>query len=433
MIVGNKSTDSIIKKRKHTDPYKYFYMLMMFLWTAKTTPLLSIYSSEVKYASIIHLFIIVFYWFKYCKKANFKPLKTIFLIFFLWYIAICIKFNGLQPIYTGIIYNSIIAFIAWNVFRNNDFFYYFEKVLTHLCLLSLVIWGSSIFLPGIVPKIMKSISIYENGATLHSNIILVGLSDQMDYVGIRRNLGFTWEAGRFSCYLVLGCFLYITTHHLSLNQILKHKHFIIYLITLFSTLSTTGYGAFFFVILYYIYNKNVSSKLFLTILLIILIPTIWSMPFISEKIIKSMDVTQEISNMTYSFEHGREVITPQRITGLFLEYLNICNDFWFGYGVNENSFIHRDLFKNNTVWLSNGCFQIFSMYGILVGTYFYFLLFQSSRLLISKFNRKGIYFFAFTFILISISYDFWANSLCLFLIYQYLFNRYSFNTKKSYA
>lgn len=427
---SNNSID--YKGKRNTNPYKYFYMLMMFLWTAKTTPLLSIYSSEVKYASIIHLSILALYWSKFCLRGNLKPLKLIFSIFFIWYFLICIKFNGVQSIYTGIIYNSIIAYIAYNLFKGNDFFNYFEKILTHLCLLSLIVWGSSIILPNIVPTLMKSISIYENNATLHSNIFVVGLSDQMDYVNIRRNLGFTWEAGRFSCYIVLGIFLYITTHHFSLKNITQQRPLIIYLITLVSTLSTTGFGALFWVILYYIYNKNVNSKLFLSILLIILFPIIWSMPFISEKITNSMDVTQEISNMTYSFDHGREVITPQRITGLYLEFLNLYNDFWLGYGVNENSYIHRDIFQNYTVWLSNGCLQIFSMYGFFVGVFFYFLLFKSSQLLTIKFKRKGIYFFALTFIVISISYDFWANSICLFIIYQYLFEKNQIKRKESW-
>ena len=415
-----------IRSKSVINPYKYFYMLMMFLWTAKTTPLLAVYSTEVKSMAIIHLFIIIFYYIKYCRKANFKPLKIIFSVFLLWYIAFCFKYGGIQPIYTGIIYNSIIAFIAFYVYKGNEFYYYFNMVLTHLCIISLFVWICAIIFPSIIPQLLKSISIYENNATLHSNIFIVGLSNQFDYVGIRRNLGFTWEAGRFSCYIVLGIFIYLTIHDFKLKNIFRHnKQLIIYIITLFSTLSTTGVAAFLFVLFYYIYNRKTSSKLFLIIIFLFSIPTIWSLSFISDKIINNIDITQEIANMTYSFDHGKTAITPQRITGLYLEFLNFINDFWLGYGINENSFIHRDIFKFNTVWLSNGILQIFSMYGIIVGLTFYLLLFKSSKLITLEFGKKGVFFFAFTFILISISYDFWANCICLFFIYQYIFKKYN--------
>lgn len=102
----------------------------------------------------------------------------------------------------------------------------------------------------------------------------------------------------------------------------------------------------------------------------------------------------------------------------------LLNDFWLGYNVNENAFSMSALFDGKEVWLANGVIQIFSMYGVFMGLFFYGLLIKSSALIIKVFNKKGTILFALIFLLLSISYEFWTSSVFLYCVYYALFNHY---------
>ena len=137
-----------------------------------------------------------------------------------------------------------------------------------------------------------------------------------------------------------------------------------------------------------------------------------------------MDYEQEIRDMQWMFDRGVESITPQRITGAYLELQNFLNDFWLGYNVNENAFSMSALFDGRELWLANVVIQIFSMYGVFMGLFFYGLLIKSSALIIKVFNKKGTILFALIFLLLSISYEFWTSSVFLYCVYYALFNHY---------
>lgn len=55
---------------------------------------------------------------------------------------------------------------------------------------------------------MDSVSVVDNAATMRANIFVVGIGNQtVEGLMIKRNIGFTWEAGRFLAFLYLPCFL----------------------------------------------------------------------------------------------------------------------------------------------------------------------------------------------------------------------------------
>ena len=101
-----------------------------------------------------------------------------------------------------------------------------------------------------------------------------------------------------------------------------------------------------------------------------------------------MDYEQEIRDMQWMFDRGWSQLLRKRITGAYLELQNFLNDFWLGYNVNENAFSMSALFDGREVWLANGVIQIFSMYGVFMGLFFYGLLIKSSALIIKVFNKK---------------------------------------------
>ncbi len=408
---------------RYRNPYKYFFMLMMILWSAKTTELLKI-DPDNTVMTAVYLLIISFYYYKYCKKGCLKPLYIILGIFALWYSAICIKYGGVQPIYFGILISTIIAYIAFNLFKQYEFFVYAEKVLVHLCILSLIVWGGYVIMPSLIGEVMDYVSVVDNAATMRANIFVVGIGNQIvEGLMIKRNIGFTWEAGRFSCFLVFAMFLNLSLHNMSLSW-RKNRSFYILMVGLVSTLSTTGIMASFSLVLYYMYNKSAAYRLAVIITGCLLMPIVWGMPFMGGKLVSLMDYEQEIHDMQWTFDRGVEAITPQRITGAYLELQNFLNDFWLGYNVNENAFSTSVLFNGKEVWLANGVIQVFSMYGLFIGLFFYGSLIKSSVLIIKVFNKKGTILFALMFLLLSISYEFWTSSVFLYCVYYALFNHY---------
>lgn len=397
---------------------KYFYMLMLFLWCAYTAPFLKPFDSQYLVSSFIYVVIYILYFVKYCLRKNNKPFAILFFICLGWYIIQCIKWRSVTSIDFRLFYSLILCHVAFYLYKEKEFFFYFEKVLVHFTLLSLFVWVLAIIAPTMMHSLFDRISVWSNGYTTYGNVIVVALGNQYS-LGILRNIGFTWEAGRFASFLVVGLFISLLLNNMHIRG---NRSFFIFLIGLISTLSTTGIVAAIIVIFFYAHNKNVVSKFMIIVLGLMLIPLIWSMDFIGEKIIQNIDVYQEIDNMQWTFEHADRSITPQRFTGFYLDFQNWIHDFWFGYNLNENSYVQKILFNGNEVWLSNGIIQIFSKYGIFIGLFFYYCLFRSSRKIVQDFNFKGAYVFALLFLIISISYDFWASGIFLYLILYGFYN-----------
>lgn len=403
----------MIESIKIMDKSKYFYMLLMFLWCAYTAPFLKPFDLNYIFSSLLYIIIYFLYFNKYCIAKSKYALGIILGVMFFWYIAQCFKNTKIVDIDFRLIYSVILCHISFYLYKGKDFFFYLEKVLVHLTLISLVVWGLGFLATGPMQSFVRSVSVWDNGNTTFGNMIFVALGNQWSN-GILRNIGFTWEAGRFSSFLVIGLFNNLIIHDFKIKG---NRPLFILLIGLISTFSTTGFGAAICVLLLYVYNKSAKYKILIIIGCVLLFPTLFAFDFIGDKLRSSMNIQQEIHDMEYMFFVNNESqITPQRFTGLYLELQNWLHDFWFGYNLNQNSYAENVLFKGYSVWLSNGIIQIFSKYGFFVGVFFYWQLFKSSIRLSNDFCYKGKFLFALMFILLSISYDFWSSAITLHYI-----------------
>lgn len=426
----NRSIINKTDKQMGIDRYKYFYMLLMFLWCAYTAPFLKPFDSNYLLTSAFYIIVYLLYFCKYCigesKKALFVPLG----IMLLWYVSQCLKVGYLTNIDFRLVYSVVLCHVSFYLYRGREFFWYLEKVLIHLTILSLIVWGLGMFFTAPMQRLVNGISVWTNGNTTYGNMIFVALGNQWTN-GILRNIGFTWEAGRFSSFLVLGLFNNMLIHRF---RIKGNKPLYIYLIGLLTTFSTTGIGAALGVLLLYAYNKSIKIKATLIVLCVLMFPSIFALDFVGDKILNNIDVEREIWNMEYSFNvYETAKITPQRFTGLYLDVQNWLHDFWFGYNLNENSYVEKIMFGGNPVWLSNGVIQIFSKYGLFVGLFFYFQLFKSSFRLSEDLNYKGKYIFSFIFIVISVSYDFWSSAIMLHYILYDLYSRKGYKKPGRYT
>ncbi len=394
---------------------------MMFMWVASVTPLTGFNMSKNPILMPIYVLIILYYIVRYCNKSI-KPLMAVISIFGIWYVASCIKYEGIQGIQFQPIYSILIAHVAFNIYTKKEFLYLFEKYLLFFCCLSLIVWISVNLATSTVLPFMHSIAVVENQPPTETSSFIVGVGSQIT-MGVRRNIGFTWEPGKFSCWVILGMFLNLIRHRFKLNS-KNNISFWILMATLLSTLSTTGYALLAVIILFYIMNRGGKARLLVIVLVSLLLPSIIGLSFMGEKIMGLSNVEGDITAVYYYSSQGQEVITPQRIAGFYFDILNFIHDFWLGYNQNENSYVSRVFFDGISVVMSNGVLNILAKYGIFVGIFFYYWLFRSSKYLSKELNYNGEYMFAILFLVMSISYDFWENCILMFFYLSSFYNRY---------
>ena len=414
-------------KVRHKPSYtaKLFFMFMMFMWVASVTPLTGFNFSKNPILMPIYLMIILHYYANYCWRSK-KPLLYVVGIFGIWFIFSCLKYHSIQPFQFPPLYSIAIAHIAFNIFEKKEFLKFFEDVLVKLCVLSLVVWGAANVIGGPFVDFMHSIAVLENAPPTETNSIIVGLGSQFE-MGIRRNIGFTWEPGRFSCWIILGMFTNMIRHNFSFILIWKNKNFLILLLSLLSTFSTTGYSALGIIILCYILNKkSFLLKAIIITVSILLIPSILAYPFMKEKIVDLLDIENDFQTITYYSEiKEMKEVCPQRFTGLFVSWKNFIHDTLLGYGRLTNSYTTAVTFNNSvTVAPSEGAIGIFAKYGVFVGSFFYYWLSKSSKYLAKTLNYNGKYLFFILFIVISFSYDWWENCILMYFYLSAFYNKF---------
>jgi hypothetical protein len=359
-------------------------------------------------------------------------------MFALWTFASTIKYGQYVGTHYPVFYSILIAHVAFNIFNKDGFLRSFEGILVRLCSLSLVVWLSANIIGDPFVNLMRSISVVSPSPPTETYSFFVGLGSQFE-MGLRRNIGFTWEPGVFSCWILLGMYLNLVRHNFTFFPFRKNRNFYILLATLLSTLSTTGYSVFAILVIFTFLNKKTFSyKIAIIIICVVLIPTILSLSFMSEKIVHLMDLNQDFNAIDYYSQTGNDSVTPQRFAGFYFAWLNFIHDPLLGYNLLPYSYVSKQLFNGSVIIApSEGILAMVGNYGIFIGLFFYYWLMKSSIYLSKVFHYKGTFMFFVFFMAISFSYGFWENCIFMYFylcaFYKKFDNRYltenSYNTK----
>ena len=406
-----------ISKSEVSYSAKVFYMFMMFMWVASVSDYTSFNIGKNPVLMPIFLIILIYYYVRYCHKS-FRPLWVVLFINIFWNIASYVKYGGFVGINFPPFYSIIIAHVAFNIYDRQDFLRIFEKVLVMFCSLSLIVWLAANVIGTPFVSFMREISVIKPSTPAETYSFLFGLCSHIE-MGIRRNLGFTWEPGRFACWVLLGMFVNLIRHQFRIESIWKNKNLYILLFSLLTTLSTTGYSVLGILILFVLINKkSYLSKFVIASIVLLVVPSILSLSFMSEKITDLMDLDAGINAINYYSAEGQEIICPQRFTGLWFSFQNFIHDPWLGFNQLTNSYTVDVIFNHSVIVApSPGSPGIVAHYGILFGAYINAWLIKSSFLLAKTMHYKGKWMFFIFFIAISLSYDFWENCI---LMYFYL-------------
>lgn len=397
-------------------PYtaKIFYMFMMFMWVASVSDYTSFNFGKNPILMPIFIVILAYYYIRLCHKS-YKPLVAILLINVVWNIASHLKYGGFLGVNFPPFYSIIIAHVAFNIYTWREFLHLFEKMLVMFCCISIVVWLCANLIGQPFGLLMRAISVIKPSTPTETYSFLFGLGSQIE-MGIRRNLGFTWEPGRFACWILLGMYFNLVRNKFNI----RNKHFCILFFSLLTTLSTTGYSLLVVLILFVLMNKKSKfSKVIIVLCVVLVFPTVWGLSIMSDKIEGLMDLDAGLGSIEYhSVKDGMAIVCPQRFTGIYVSFMNFVNDIFLGFNQLSNSYVSAVLYKHSVIVApSEGIIGILAKYGIFYGAFFYYWLIKSSSYLSSSLGYKGKLMFFLLFMGISFSYEFWENCI---LMYFYL-------------
>ncbi|WP_307758059.1 hypothetical protein [uncultured Mediterranea sp.] len=279
------------------------------------------------------------------------------------------------------VYAIIIAYIHNQIF-GYKLFHIYEHILVLLCRIALIGWLIAI----LIPSTNSFFRLFpETGYGNHIFYIFNWMDPAKGqiYAGILRNAGCSWEPGRFAIMITLAIYCNLCNNGIKFKQ---NINIWILLITLATTQSTTGYCIC--LISYSIFLVKRFNIKYLTITILFSISAIYAISqidFIGNKISTKIKEANDVSRLEESFawqetvfKKGEQSYAIDRLDAMVFEWMNFKNDPILGYGRNtEHSYFYNNLSTNCS--LANGLMVTFSMYGIFLGSFFFYILFLSSK------------------------------------------------------
>jgi len=233
---------------------------------------------------------------------------------------------------------------------------YLAKVIFHLAALSIPLYCLQLISGDTVYSFGKMLNLPYPHFNGYVNMIF------FTYVKVHaiRNSGFAWEPGAFGFFLIIGLILNFFTNNFTFD-----KKAIWMSIALITTLSTTSYIAFMFVIFLFFRARGVKFAKLLFFIVPILLLFATSLPFLVDKITltynRDMQDLKNIQTLNQTYIQMGQIMPLNRFGSMLfiLDAVGI-NLIW---GVSN---IYRQtipLLKN--IGLSNGIFDFFGQFGMI--------------------------------------------------------------------
>jgi len=348
-------------------------------------------------------FILVLRW-KITFDRNFFLLLIGFGIYF---VAVSLKFGGFQPAYfLGYSFRFLIVYVVIKVLKS-DFFKAYELILYYLAIIGLFFWFVQVALGGdTLLRIFASIPGIEpfSWVTGHGLSIIVysvqpSAIIEFQQFMVPRNCGFAWEPGGFSIFLCLAIFINLFITRSEKNNRIR---FWILTLALLSAQSTTGYVMFTIIVMFNYFNRNLTIKVLLLPLLVIALAYLFSLSFMTDKIVELLGKSQDIDQIIVN-SFGRERnISPQRFESFIIAFRDFRNNPLFGLGGHtEKSWLHLIGANVSTI---TGLGHLLAHFGIAGFIFFTIVSAKSSFYLSDYYEYKGKLFFLLLIFSISISY-----------------------------
>ncbi len=265
--------------------------------------------------------------------------------------------------------NTVVAYMMRICFAyftvkivGRNFDKYFVNLIFYYSILSLIITGAIFANPGIADYIYSNVTPFFDSITYYPNTVkhFIIYTMELGYkVEVPRNSGPFWEPGLFSCFLFLAL-----TFNIVRNKSFFNKKNVIFLITIFTTQSTTAYLAIFVFIIIYIVisNKAIYSAILIPIIAFIFVVAYNQLSFMNEKIEKMYnESTDAEKSKVYS-----------RIVSGKVNVDNFISSPIFGIG---RYFVIKE--EENSG--NNGVTLLLAEFGLIGFGYYFIMMFSSYR------------------------------------------------------
>ncbi|WP_418748984.1 hypothetical protein [Faecalibacillus intestinalis] len=312
-----------------------------------------------------------------------------------------------------------IAYVIIRIFKEG-LLYAFEKMLVFFCYCSLSFWILYLVAPNMLLNFASFVHFSEPYGADNSNVAYnllvytIGSNSVLNQgYWVVRNAGFAWEPGAFSSIIIIGIFCNILRKGFILSN---NKHLILFLITLFTTQSTTGIGILLACSVFWAFVNG--RKGWAIIWLIAAIFLFMVLPFMQEKILgEYVIMNEQVRNVENVYSHA----AYGRMSSFVLSWQEFLRHPILGLGgyAGGTYLMQRGI---DNVALISGIGHLLSMYGAVMSFLFFKLLYKSGKSFSHVFETKNGYMIIVVMLGIMISYNLWMNPL---LMSFWLFNYYS--------
>lgn len=254
----------------------------------------------------------------------------------------------------------------------DDFYVLYTKVMKVICYISLLIWLLLLLIPNLHPILTSVGNLFpqmlphewiENTSNPGVSLYVYYLPDatETSYTNFIRNNGPFFEPGLFASYITIA----LAFNVIRLKQLL-HKDNYILILTLLSTCSSAGYISLILIVLLSIsFKKTLRTKLLYLALLVIILPPIMELDFMSDKIMGNME--------------GYGYSASSRFGAIIYHYEKIIESPLLGYAGGNMPMTRLDRYLGGTLenrLSPNGLSYCFVFWGIPLALLFYVMLYK---------------------------------------------------------
>lgn len=396
----------------HTLGYDYWVFFLFILFMGRGTDFLSNFDPRVFPLSFLLLITLAFSMMKRTMVSSGYFNKMVILVpFLIWMAYHYFVDKPFAYVIYLIFFVKLVIGISAAPYYGARVIDYYSRIVALLAAVSIPFWVVANFI-GV--DTLASFAPFQQSQGEGSSFIVyttlenLGVSDRAQalYGGITRNSGFAWEPGRFASMIVLAQVCYIIREG-KINW--KSREWIVLLIALLTSQSTTGYASFLLCLaLYYLGSRKISStyRILGIIGFLVIVPYILSLPFMQDKIIDSADTSNWYTEINADWiQKTDRIVTVDRTEGLYLDYLNLTYKPIMGTGLAmRETYLYKFISQNLTT--SNGLLGPLSKLGLLLGVPFFILFFIGARKMSKCYSNSNTAMLFIVMIVFQYSYNF---------------------------
>lgn len=317
---------------------EYFYVLILILFAGHANKLILANSIDDTPVALIFLVVVAAIMALRWKITIDRQFFLFTLGFFIYFVAISVKYSEVQPkFFLTWFFQFFIAYATARSLKFNLFKIY-ELVIFYLAIIGLFFWliqsvmqGDTLYgILGGIPAVRLNSNVSGDGLNIFLYSVQPTYNSLIYSTFFPRNCGFAWEPGGFAVFLSLAifCNIFLNNPEPKLN-----KRFWVLAAALISTQSTTGYLLLMVILLFYFYSKQARVVLYLFPVILAVVISIFSLPFMTNKIVRLINETNEIDAMVVrSIGKKGEAYNPQRFSSFMITLIDFKRNPVLGLG-----------------------------------------------------------------------------------------------------